>query len=274
MISWKAENPIRLLTELKNKYSTHYNVKDLRWCVEHNRCFVNQKRECFGSAAIKKGDQILFYPEKRPHFAKEAERILYEDKALLAYAKPPFLSSENLERLLGAHLVHRLDRDTSGVILLAKTQAAKQGLERQFRERSIQKEYYAIVEGFPGQEGVVQGKMALAHRREGAALWKMSTQGVWSQTEWRCLQQSKSRALLHCTPLTGRTHQIRVHLQHLGHPIVGDYAYGAEKIVEDVFRPLLHAYCVTFTHPVTRERVSVKAVPPADFNYLFVYPFT
>jgi 23S rRNA pseudouridine955/2504/2580 synthase len=265
MISWKAENQNRLLTEIKNKCSANYSVKDLRWSLEHNRCFVNKKIERFGSTSIRKGDLILFHPEKKPNFCKEELRILYEDTALLVYDKPPFLTSENLATITETQLVHRLDRDTSGVVLLAKDQRIGLELEKQFRERSIQKEYFAIVEGFPGKEGVIQGNMAPLHKREGAVIWGMATQGVWSKTAWECLRQGNNKSLLHCYPLTGRTHQIRVHLQHIGGPILGDYTYGAKQVITGVFRPLLHAHRLLFVHPLTGKSLSFTSEPPSDF---------
>lgn len=266
MNSWKVENPNRLLTEIKNKFLGPYTVQDLRWSIEHNRCFVNKQIEKFGSAALKKGDLLYFWPEKKPFFTKEADRILYEDESLLVYDKPPFLSSENLEKMTQCLLVHRLDRDTSGVIVLVKNPRIQSALEKQFKERSVQKEYLACVEGYPENEGIIRGKMAPLHKRQGAVTWKMASEGVWSQTEWRCMQRRKNSALLLCFPSTGRTHQIRVHLNHIGYPIVGDFTYGASQIVKGVFRPLLHAYRLAFTHPHTKKRLSYEAEIPNDLN--------
>ncbi len=267
MISWKVQNRNRLLKEVKNKCSEHYSVKDIRWSIEHNRCSVNQRMERFGSAEVHPGDTITITLEKRPTTSRrEEKRVLYEDESLLLYDKPPSLTTEELGQILNCHLVHRLDRDTSGILLLAKTQEVQKNLERQFRERLVHKEYLAIVEGDPGESGRISGKMAMISRREGAVVWGMKAEGVTSSTSWKRLDLKKSCALLHCFPLTGRTHQIRVHLAHIGHPIVGDVTYGSRRSFKNIFRPLLHAYCISFIHPVSGEKVEVGCAPPEDFN--------
>lgn len=266
MISWKVKNTSRLLTEIKNKLSGRYTVKDIRWSIDHNRCFVNKTLERFGSTLVQPGDTITIRLEKRPVFTKEPGRILFEDTHLLVYDKPPSITSEQLGILTGCLLVHRLDRDTSGVILLAKTQEAQKKLEEQFRRRTTLKEYLALVEGNPGDEGAISGRMAPLSRREGAIIWGISSSGVPSQTRWNRLSQRGNHALLRCTPLTGRTHQIRVHLAHIGHPIVGDATYGRRKNA-NVLRPLLHAESLQFTHPASGAPLTFTAPTPADFLY-------
>jgi len=268
MISWKVENPNRLLSEIKNKCSGTYTTVDLRWALEHNRCFVNKKMETFASSPVKKGDLITFWPEQKPTFCTEKSRILYEDDFLLVYNKPPFLSSENLEKLTQCTLVHRLDRDTTGALLLAKTPSIQTALEKQFKERSIEKEYLALVEGCPGKSGIIKGKIGPLYKREGAVIWGMSSAGQWSQTQWKCIQIKENRSLLLCVPLTGRTHQIRVHLKHLGYPIIGDYTYGPRTLKAGIFRPMLHAYRLTFTHPHSGQRLTLKAALPTDFAHI------
>lgn len=265
MNSWKVENHGRLLTEVKNKFSGLYTTKDVRWSIEHNRCFVNKRVEKFGSAIVRKGDIISIHIEKSPHFSKEKMRLLYEDDALLIYDKPPCLTSETLAELTDTLLVHRLDRDTSGCMLLAKNQRAQKVLETQFRSRTVDKEYLALVEGHTASHGVVTGKMAPLYRREGAVIWGMSEKGVWSQTEWRLVRHQKTYSLLRCKPVTGRTHQIRIHLKSIGHPIVGDSTYGSPQVKENIFRPLLHALLIGFSHPITQERVMISAPVPDDF---------
>jgi 23S rRNA pseudouridine955/2504/2580 synthase len=271
MISWKVENPDRLFSEIKNKFIGTYTATDLRWSIEHNRCFVNKKIERFPSSILQKGDLISFCPEKKPYFFKDEKRVLFEDDYIFVYDKPPFLPCESLEKFTPHWLAHRLDRDTSGVLLLAKDRTTLEALEQQFKVRSIQKEYLVLVEGYPGKEGSIKGNMALLHKRQGAVMWGMAPQGLWSQTQWRCVRRGKQMSLLHCFPLTGRTHQIRVHLKHLGYPILGDYTYGSAALKQEVFRPLLHAYKVSVTHPYSGERLMFKADVSEDFkkNLLF-----
>ncbi|MFC2049533.1 pseudouridine synthase, partial [Chlamydiota bacterium] len=251
MISWKVKNTNRLLTEVKNKFSGRYTVKDIRWSIDHNRCFVNKSLERFGSTLVQPGDTVSIKIEKRYVFSKEPGRILFEDEHLLVYDKPHSVTTEQLGNLTGCLLVHRLDRDTTGVIALAKTAAAQKNLEEQFRARTVVKEYLALVAGNPGEEGVISGKMAPLSRREGAVIWGMARTGLFSQTRWQRLSMQGKLTLLSCTPLTGRTHQIRVHLAHIGHPIAGDATYGTRHMHTETLRPLLHAHTLQFTHPTT-----------------------
>lgn len=267
MNSWKVENPNRLLKEVKNKFLGCYNTKDLRWSIEHNRCFVNKYVERFCGAQVKKGDLISIWIEKCPSFNQEKERILFEDPHILVYDKPSFLTSENLAQLTHTFLSHRLDRDTSGVILLAKNKESLAGLESQFYRRIIHKEYMALVEGKTKDEGNISGNMALLHKREGAVIWGISrNNGLWSQTHWKLLHHYNRCSLLQCFPLTGRTHQIRVHLNHIGHPIVGDYTYGSKCQKNTIFRPLLHSSSLSFSHPITHQPIICTTPLPPDFN--------
>ena len=273
MISWKVENNNRLLAEVKNKFLGIYTSKDLRWTIEHNHCFVNDLVERFCSVIVNKNDHICIWIETSPAFAIEKSRILYEDVHIFVYDKPPFLTSEELAKITYCRLVHRLDRDTSGVILLAKTQKVQTALEEQFRRQTIKKEYLALVEGLPNKSGIISGNMTPRHQREGAVIWGMSPSGLWSQTHWICLQNYGNHTLILCLPITGRTHQIRVHLQYIDHPIIGDYIYGSRHKKEGLFRPLLHAYRLTFSHPITREKCIFSAPLPLDFGIQnFKYP--
>ncbi len=265
MNTWKVESPNRLLTEVKDKLLEFFSAKDLKWSIEHNRCFVNKNVERFCSASVKRGDIVALFPEKMPLERIEKERILFEDENLIVYNKPPYLASEKLGELLNAFLAHRLDRDTSGVILLAKNKEVLAGLEQQFQKRTILKQYLAWVEGATEAQGTVSGNMAAVHRREGAVIWGMKKEGIFSKTEWRTIKTSGGFSLLQCVPITGRTHQIRVHLKHVGHPIVGDYVYGFQKL-GPAFRPLLHAFRLTCVHPVTLEKMTFSAPLPDDFN--------
>lgn len=258
MNRFKVLSPSRLLTFLKDHVLL--TTKDLRWSIEHGRCFVNGQIERFGSTRLKKGDEVVIWPTKRPVFEREEERVLFEDEKVLFYNKPPFIASSEVARLLGVHLVHRLDRDTTGVMLFAKK--APSFYEAFFRERKVQKTYSVLVEGIPKQKkGSCKGHMRQIGKREGACIWGVSSTGVWAQTDWECLDSSDKHAYLRCIPLTGRTHQIRVHLRALGHPIVGDCEYGSRKGMPGLFRPLLHA------RELQLASLSVTAPLPDDFLY-------
>jgi 23S rRNA pseudouridine955/2504/2580 synthase len=268
MISWKVKNTRRLLSAIKEQFS-NYSLKQIRWSIDHNRCFVNHKVERFGSRRVEEGDTISICLETPPSLlCQEPTRIVFEDSHLLVYDKPPFICCEKLADLKKCLLVHRLDRDTSGVMLFAKTKVAQNNLEGQFRQRTVIKEYEAVVEGNPRKEGVIKGYMTLLRRQGGGSIWGISSRqkikGLYSETRWVRLAEQGPWSRLRCIPLTGRTHQIRVHLSHIGHPIVGDPVYG-HRTHQNIFRPLLHALKIGFIHPILGTPLFLSTPLPADF---------
>lgn len=268
MKTWIAQSEERLLTFVKKKINK-LTTKELRWAIEHNRCQVNGLVERFASHRLKKGDRVVIWTEKSQPFKRNPARILYEDDSLLLYNKPASIDSLSLSKQLNAHLVHRLDRDTTGVLLLAKNMLLKKSLEHLFRKRTIQKHYLAIVEGNPQKtEGTIEKFLAPVKKREGAVVWGIVSRprGVWSKTAWRLEAQGKKSALLSCFPYTGRTHQLRVHLKGVGHPILGDVEYGGFNQPAKLFRPLLHAYELIFIHPQTKKKLTITAPLPSDFE--------
>lgn len=160
-------------------------------------------------------------------------------------------------------IVHRLDKDTSGCILVAKNDAAHAALARQFAERTAKKTYLAVVRGRPrASAGAVHGAIARhpVHRQRMAVSRRPEAREA--ETAWRVLASAGNLSLLECRPKTGRTHQIRVHLKHLGHPIAGDRVYGGGA---DFARQLLHAWKIAVIHPTTGLPLELTAPVPADF---------
>ncbi len=262
---------------------------------------------------VRAGEEIsIDVPEPRA-LALEAEAIplsiLYEDEHLIAIDKPPGLvvhpapghASGTLVNALLHHvrdlagiggalrpgIVHRIDRDTSGVLLVAKTDLAHRLLSRQMRRRTLRKEYLALVAGVPR---VRKGEVSLAIGRDprdrkkmkafrapaGAPAGAREARTLYEiQREWFAL----GLTLLRCRLVTGRTHQIRVHLSASGLPIVGDSVYGRaryprirdaalRKRLTDFPRQALHAERVSFRHPATQEPVEIVAPLPADMKGL------
>ena len=219
-------------------------------------------------------------------------RILYEDEHLLAIDKPPGLVVHpapgarrgTLVNALVHHLgtlagvgdperpgiVHRLDRDTSGVLLVARTAAALEGLARQFRARAVDKRYLAIVRGsLKPATGTIDRPIG-RHPRERQRMSIRSQRGRAAVTHWTVLERFRDATLVRLRPETGRTHQLRVHLAALGHPILGDRVYGARRAASSRDpaspRQALHAEEIGFAHPTSGERVVVRAALPADFE--------
>ncbi len=247
------------------------------------------------------GERIeIRWPEARPAGAQPEEMpldILFEDQSLLVLNKPAGLvvhpaaghEEHTLVNALLHHcagelsgiggvarpgIVHRLDKDTSGCLVVAKDDAMHLALSRQFAERRVEKIYHAIVCGRPARAtGEIRAAIArhASHRKRMAVCDDDS--GRAAHTSWRVLEELKSSALVEARIHTGRTHQIRVHFQFLGHPVAGDELYGArqnKQLAEatgyEPPRVLLHARELSFIHPRTEKRLSFAAPLPGDFR--------
>jgi 23S rRNA pseudouridine1911/1915/1917 synthase len=174
-------------------------------------------------------------------------------------------------------IVHRIDKDTSGLLVVAKTDVAHEGLAKQFAAHSIDRRYLAIVSGVPKvSEGVIDAPLArsAANRKKIAIV--EGKRGKRAVTRWKRLNVLKDAALVECRLETGRTHQVRVHMASIAHPLLGDPVYGRagkmhRKLLNDIHfhRQALHAAELGFTHPVTRDRLSFSSPMPPDMQELF-----
>ncbi len=215
--------------------------------------------------------------------------IVFEDPHLLAVNKPaglvvhpgPGHPRGTLVNALLAHhppiadvgppdragIVHRLDKDTSGVMVIAKTEAALEALQEQFRRRDVRKAYLALVnERVQPPEGIIEVPLG----RDPADRQKMapSPEGRYSRTRYRVIRLFPRHTLVEARPYTGRTHQVRVHLSWLGHPIVGDTVYGRRRqpLLED--RHFLHASRLILTHPATGQATPFEAPLPDELRHV------
>lgn len=217
--------------------------------------------------------------------------VIFEDEYMLVINKPPGMVvhpaagvvSGTLVNALMAHtkglssiggeerpgIVHRLDRDTSGLIIVAKTDAAHQGLSDALKNRQIKKTYIAlIIGGLKEEEGVVAVPVG-RHTRDRKKMAASGIQGREAVTAWRVLERYRGFTLIEARPMTGRTHQIRVHMAYTGHPIAGDKVYGgATQASADLGlkRQFLHAARLDFKHPVTGQEISLTADLPDDLK--------
>jgi 23S rRNA pseudouridine1911/1915/1917 synthase len=174
-------------------------------------------------------------------------------------------------------IVHRIDKDTSGLLVVAKTDVAHEGLARQFAAHSIDRRYLAIVNGIPTEsEGTIDAPLARsATNRKKIAIIE-GKRGKHAVTHWRRLDVLNDAALVECRLETGRTHQVRVHMASIGHPLLGDPVYGRSgkahgKILKELQfqRQALHAAELGFSHPVTKRRLSFSSPMPPDMQELF-----
>jgi RluA family pseudouridine synthase len=228
--------------------------------------------------------------------------IIHEDEALLAFDKPSGLlvapdrwdkTSRNLMALVHARLgpgianIHRLDADTSGVLLCAKTKAALDLLSGQFQAKTAEKVYHALVVGTPPAEAFTSELALRADEARPGLMRAVKKGGKASATDFRVLERFRGFAWLECRPRTGRPHQIRVHLAAAGLPILNDPLYGDDtRLLLSAFkrrykgraqeRPLisrlaLHASELTVVHPLTHERVTLRAPLPNELAVALKY---
>lgn len=174
-------------------------------------------------------------------------------------------------------IVHRIDKDTSGLMVAAKTDVAHEGLARQFAAHSIDRRYLAIVTGVPRTPaGTVDAPLARSSANRKKIAIANPGKGKRAVTHWKRLTLLSDAALVECALETGRTHQVRVHMASIGHPLLGDPVYGRSgKAHREVLKSLsfqrqaLHAAELGFTHPVTKHRLSFSSGMPADMQELF-----
>lgn len=180
-------------------------------------------------------------------------------------------------------LVHRIDKDTSGLLLVSKNEWAITFLAKQFFDHSITRKYIALVWGDIAEDGTVSGYIGRSAKdRKVMAVYDDENQGKWSVTHYKVLERLNYVTLIECQLETGRTHQIRAHMKHIGHPLFNDSTYGGDKIlkgtvfnkyrqfVENCFdilpRQALHAKSLGFIHPSTKEFIHFETELPADMS--------
>lgn len=265
----KDESGIKLVDFLKKKLPG-FSARELKQRgLEKGFCRINDRTERFASALVGAGDVILFATEKMHQQANVHNlEILHHDKKYLIINKPAGFSSDSMELLTGvrqidprAILVHRLDKLTTGALIFARFQEDFDYLIEKFKQQQVRKEYLALVDGTVAkQSGKMQTLMKKQKEYQGQAIWGSDKEGLTAITEWELLKTGKLASLLKCSPKTGRTHQLRVHLSEMGHPILGDFQYG--RTFKCPYRPerfLLHAWKIAF------DGIEVVAPLPKDF---------
>lgn len=262
------ERGMSLLAYLKEKKALKTSVKSLKRAIETRLCFVNGQVERFSSYVLGTGDVIELKGIPVPMKAS-APTIIYEDEHLLICNKQAGVCSEDIPDFFsGSILVHRIDKDTSGALILAKNPAMKEALISLFSKREIKKSYLAICDKVVHQDSFkVNNFLTKKFALQGQSIYGSATEGQRAITHFSCLKRSKDATLLLCEPVTGRTHQIRVHLSEMGHPILGDLQYGKSFTCPlQPARHLLHAYELKFRHPMTQKELRVQAPLPEDFE--------
>lgn len=277
--SYPGERLDRVLFELLEQKISRGRI---RKAIVAGGVYINRKRVRIASRQLFPGAVVEIYlaAENKPvvSFSLDQIAILYEDKQLLAVNKPAGLPAvptlddarNSLSAILGQKykylgIHHRLDRDTSGVVLFTKDKSVNKGIADQFQEKKIEKTYYAICEGNPPSKSWRQESNIDRIAKKKNLYGSVESGGKEAITEFKVLSSSNNLHLVEVTPLTGRTHQIRVHLKDSHCPIAGDKTYGSRRS----HRTLLHARKLSIQHPLTRKKLTITAPFPEDFLTLF-----
>lgn len=278
-LSWvvtSTEEGMTLQAFLRQKCPSAPSAKAIKRAIDSKYCTLDGRIETFSSHLLRKGNRVeLDLSAFNRHQAVLSPTILYEDNDLIICNKPAGMVSENryfneqfprFSKKL--QLVHRLDKETSGAIILTKNTKMKEKMEELFSKREVDKVYLALVDGeLDKEEGKIDTFLAPKLRYEGQTIYQIAQKGKRAITYWKCLKKGERASFLLCEPITGRTHQLRVHLSGIGHPILGDVQY-AKKFRCPVHpkRHLLHAYLIIFIHPLSKKKIEVTAPIPLDFK--------
>ncbi|MBL0386715.1 RluA family pseudouridine synthase [Tumebacillus sp. ITR2] len=247
-------------------------------------------KPAFLSKKVRVGDvlraALSFTEETGLEAVKMQLHIVFEDADLIILNKPPFLlvhptspqQTGTLSHGLAYHFqeqglstkirpVHRIDRDTSGLLVVAKTAFAHQHLDRQLRDRELKREYLAFVDGtFSEDSGVIDAPIG-KNKNDPNLRAVRPNAGEFALTRYKVVERYDDATLVHLELETGRTHQIRVHMAHLGHPLLGDRQYGSAGLTL-LKRQGLHASRLSLTHPTTGEAMTFEAPLPLDLASL------
>lgn len=265
----------RLQNFLKKQFGDRLSGKEIKSLIDGYHCRVNGKIELFSSYRLRTGDKVdlefVIEAKKEPSF-----HLLYEEEGFLIGEKGVATPSEEefLRKLLNRndlYLVHRLDKDTTGLLILAKTTQWKKLFEELFKDQNIKKIYHAICEGVTSRESFFkENYLDKVSSYEGQAIWGevlCGNKGRYAMTQFRMLKKGKKQTLIKAVPVTGRTHQIRVHLSQSGLPILGDKHYARTKSFSYAApRPFLHAHSLHFVHPLTKKELFFTSPYPEDFK--------
>jgi len=253
-----------LLSFLRAHLKEFPSVKAVKRAIDQKQCTINGRVEWFSTYRVRTGDKVTI--SLQPKKKAPPPTILFEDESLIALDKPAGRTSESFTDYL---LVHRLDKDTSGVFLMAKTEAMRDQLSKLFAQRKMKKSYLALCDGKgKGEKWKVDNFLGKVGGYQGGVLFGpvSKEKGRRAVTTFTLLKKGKTASLILAEPLTGKTHQIRIHLKLSGCPVLGDWQYNRQFTCSyHPPRQMLHAHCLAFIHPGTEEKISLEAPIPKDF---------
>lgn len=263
-MKWLVPSSQKLVAFLQGQLGD-YSGKFLRRLLEANLCRINGRVERFGSRMVQGGDAVELAPSWKSILTPKLSAIetIYENEFFKIVNKPSGWVCDPKNTLKsfgpGFHLVHRLDKETTGLLIIAKSAKVRDQLMGMFEQRLIAKSYLALVDGVPKEkEGERRSLLAKKGSFQGQTIWGSSQQGLTAITRWKKVAEGKQASLILCEPFTGRTHQIRVHMAEMGHPILVDRQYAKSfRCKLFIQRTLLHAHRLQFTFQ--EEAIDVTA---------------
>lgn len=282
-----TQNNVRIDTYISNE--TNYTRSKIAKIIKEGQVFINQK-PVSASYKVKENDIIEFNPLEEETIDITPEKmdldIVYEDEYLAIINKKsgvvvhPAVGNYNHtlvnglmyhfnnisnKKTIRPGIVHRLDKDTSGLMVVAKNDEVHEKLSTMIRKKEIERKYLALVWGILRHEkGTIDAPIGRdINNRQKYTVTDINSKD--SVTHFKTIERLKETTLVECKLDTGRTHQIRVHMEYIGHPIVNDPVYGRRKIIND-FGQMLHSKSIKFIHPVTKEKLSFEVEPPKEFN--------
>lgn len=283
--TWTVKNGGTILEVAASFLKDHTPTK-LKSMLKHNQFAVNSMPMSQYDFEVHEGDTFsVNFDQSFQVFSNPRVKLVYEDEHILVINKGYGVLSMGtdtkkdgtaysiMREYVKYHdprakvfIVHRLDRDTSGLMMLAKTIEAKEAMQHNWNNMVLNRKYIAVVEGeVKQQEGVVKSYLAENSQYEVYSTDDLS-KGQFAVTRYKCLKATKSYSMMEVELDTGRKNQIRVHMKDLGHPIAGDRKYGAAH--SPINRLALHAQTLRFVHPITRREMNFSAPIPSGFRSL------
>ena len=270
--------------------NTDYSRSYIQKLIDNDMVFVNGNR-VKSSYSVKENDKIVLKDELSSDMDIEPENIkldiVYEDDYLMVINKPSGMVvhpangnyshtlvnalmyySKNLSHVNGEFrpgIVHRIDADTSGLLLVAKNDNVHNDLAKQISEKSVKRKYICLVNGVILEDSATIDAPIGRDNNDRKKMCVTSENSKDAITHIRVLERYSDSTLIECSLETGRTHQIRVHMAYIGHPVVNDPVYGYKKIVDKDFGQMLHAKEIGFIHPITKEFLDFQIEPPKRF---------
>ena len=283
IVTWDVPETTTLLAFVEKRLADHSKTK-VKSMLKHNQFAVNSMPTSQFDTPLEDGDKVsVNFTKSFRVFSSPRIKLVYEDNDILVINKGYGVLSMGTDNIkegtaysimreyvkysdprAKVFIVHRLDRDTSGLMMLAKTMEAKDTMQHNWNNMVLNRKYVAVVEGvIPDDEGVVKSYLAETAQFEVYST-QDPTKGQLAITRYKVLKRSSGYTLVELELDTGRKNQIRVHMKHIRHPLPGDFLYNPDYHV--INRQALHSFRLAFQHPITRETMDFTAPIPDDMR--------